>query len=225
MAPIAHSFRDPQLWRQALTHRSWSHEHGDPDYERLEHLGDAVLALSVTTLLAHHLAASREGDLTHLRQQLVNAEALASLARQLGLDRLVRLGAGAEAGGSRDSTSVLSDVVEAVIGAVYQDAGFDAAHALVSNWFAERLAALVEQGGDPVRHPKSVLQETIQEETGLTPAYLMLEQRGPAHRPSFTVAVRLGEREIGRGDGASLREAERAAALDALAGESWRGTP
>jgi ribonuclease III len=218
---IDHVFRDPHLLTAALTHASWAHEHGGQDYERLEHLGDAVLQLSVTTLLHERLASSAEGDLTHLRQRLVNGPSLAELARKLGLDAHVRLGAGAEAGGTRASPSVLSDVVEAVIGAVYLDAGFDAAHALAAKWLEEPLRALTDMGMDEARHPKSLLQERVQRDIGSTPTYVTTEQRGPAHAPWFSVEVHLDARSIGAGAGSTVREAERRAAADALTRRGW----
>lgn len=215
-------FRDSSLWIQALTHPSWSNERGGAHYERLEHLGDAVLALSVTTLFLEHLDQSAEGDLTHLRQQVVNSAALAEVARERGLDALIRLGAGANAEGSRSSASVLSDVVEAVVGAVYQDAGFEAAHALVREWLGGRIGALAAAGAQAARHPKSALQEKTQRELGAAPLYAMVSQEGPPHAPRFTVEVRVAERTIGSGEGSSLKEAERIAAMDALQHARWR---
>lgn len=225
MTALPYPFVDPSLWTEALTHSSWANERGGRDYERLEHLGDAVLQLSVTTLLLARVGDSAEGDLTHLRQQVVNSHTLAALAQELGLDREIRLGAGAEAEGTRSSPSVLSDVAEAVIGAVYRDGGFDAAHALVSRWLGPRIDALVAGGIDHARHPKSLLQEHTQRDVGLTPVYVLTDQQGPAHAPHFSIEVRLEDRPIGRGDGPSRKEAERLAALDALTRDEWRGAP
>ena len=213
---LDHAFADPALLEEALTHTSWSHERGGPDYERLEFLGDAVLQLVATAWLVERLPRVPEGDLSRLRQHLVNTGALAEVARALGLGAHLRLGVGEEASGGRDRASVLAGACEAVLGAVYLDGGLAAAERLVRTWLAERFEALTSDDEARRADPRGLLQELTQRDLGATPTYEVTGRDGPPHAPTFAVEVRVGERVLGRGTGSSKRQASRQAAADAL---------
>ncbi len=200
---------------EALTHPSYANEvPGLPDNQRLEFLGDAVLGLCVSEVLAEENPDADEGALTRMRSALVNAEALAGWARAAALGDAIALGKGAHLGSERKQTNVLADAVEALVACVYERAGLAGARALVRHVVADRVAT---GGALDERDPKSSLQELVQAEGGPSPAYRVREVRGPEHEPTFVVEVLVGEDVLGAGAGRSKRLAERAAALDALA--------
>lgn len=201
-------------FEEALTHPSFANETGAPDYQRLEFLGDAVLGLCVSELLAQTHPTADEGTLTRMRSALVNGEALARWARSVSLGDALSLGRGARAGGERAQTNVLADAVEALVAAVYEARGLDAARVLVREVIKEPLAAAGELLSG--RDPKSELQERVQARGDPTPVYRVVATRGPRHEPMFDVEVCVGERVLARGEGRSKRLAERAAAAAAL---------
>jgi ribonuclease-3 len=198
---------------EALTHPSFANESKAPDNQRLEFLGDAVLGLCVSELLAANFPNADEGALTRMRSALVNADALARWARAMDVGNCIMLGRGARASGERDQTNVLADAVEAIVAAIYEARGLDAARALVREVVREPLAATDLLDG---RDPKSELQERLQAEGLAAPVYKVIETRGPPHDPIFVVAVTLGDRVLAQGEGRSKRLAERAAAAAAL---------
>lgn len=199
---------------EALTHPSHANEARTPThYQRLEFLGDAVLGLCTSELLCARFADADEGALTRMRAKLVNADALARWARKHGVPEAVRLGRGAETGGLRDSTNVLADVVEALIGASYLDVGLDAARKAVATIVGPDMKTFT--AGD-ARDAKSELQERVQRAGAPPPSYAVVESGGPSHEPWFVVEVSVGEQAVGRGRGRSKRQAERAAAAAAL---------
>jgi ribonuclease-3 len=198
---------------EALTHPSFANESRAPDNQRLEFLGDAVLGLCVSELLAANFPNADEGALTRMRSALVNADALARWARTVDIGNCIMLGRGARASGERDQTNVLADAVEAIVAAVYQALGLDAARALVKEVVREPLAATDLLDG---RDPKSELQERLQAQGLAAPVYRVIDTRGPPHEPVFVVAVLLDERVLAQGEGRSKRLAERAAAAAAL---------
>ncbi len=205
------------LLEVALTHPSFANEARDArHYQRLEFLGDAVLGLRASELLFERFPDADEGTLTRLRARLVNAEALAAWARAQRLGEALRLGRGADAHGLRDSTSVLGDLVEAVIAVAYLEGGLEAGRRACDAVLVPALQALEADSG---RDPKSELQERAQQLSGAAPTYEVVETGGPAHEPWFEVTVRLSGKDIGRGRGRSKRLAERAAATAAL--EQW----
>ncbi|HHO51920.1 MAG TPA: ribonuclease III [Deltaproteobacteria bacterium] len=214
---LGHSFADPQLLLTALTHSSHAHENGGEDYERLEFLGDAVFQLCSTELLVERFPEAREGQLSRLRSRMVNTHALAQLGRRLGIGPALRLGVGEEATGGRDRPRILAGAIEAILGAVFTDGGYTAALALARDWLEEDLAVLETARMRGWKDPRSLLQERAQREFGETPAYGVAARGGPAHQPTFTVEVRVGQRLLGRGEGRSKREAARNAAAEALA--------
>ncbi|MFO0568256.1 MAG: ribonuclease III [Polyangiaceae bacterium] len=217
LADVARTFgleEEAPHFKVALTHPSFANEQkGEPDNQRLEFLGDAVLGLCATELLYERYPDADEGSLTRLRARLVNAEALATFARRHEVADALLLGRGAESSGLRASTNVLADAVEALVAAAYLDAGLDAARSACSRILEPLLATL---DADATRDPKSELQERVQAARGDTPRYEVVDSGGPAHDRWFEVAVRVGTREIGRGRGRSKRAAEFAAAQVAL---------
>jgi ribonuclease-3 len=214
---LDYEFRDLALLEQALTHSSFANERETDDNERLEFLGDAVLELAVSALLVERFPRAREGQLSRLRSRLVNTDALAGVARGLELGPLLRLGIGEDQTGGRDRTSVLADAVEAILGAVFLDGGFARARKIATGWVEEPLSGLDGDGVDlRWKNPRSLLQERIQATLHQTPRYRVLRRTGPAHEPTFTVEVAIGDRVLGTGTGASKRAASHAAATNAL---------
>ena len=199
---------------EALTHTSFANESRARDNQRLEFLGDAVLGLCVSELLALAHPDADEGALTRMRAALVNAEALARWARDVNVGEALALGRGARAGNEREQTNVLSDAVEAIVAAVYEARGLEGARALVSDVVRVPMAQAETLG---VRDPKSLLQEKVQAEGLVAPYYRVVHTSGPAHAQVFVVECVVEADVIGRGEGRSKRLAERAAALDALA--------
>ncbi len=215
-------FRDPSLFRRALLHRSYCNEHGldaSESYERLEFLGDAVLELIVSDRLYGHFPEANEGQLTKARASLVKRETLATVARRWGLGERLLVGRGVEVTGGRYQDSVLAAAVEAVIAAVYLDQGLEVARQFVNaNMMDEFATALLPhfESDNPFENAKSRLQEYLQGQGLPTPTYRLVDQRGPAHDPVFTIEAMLGDEAIGEGQGGRKAEAERAAAEDAL---------
>lgn len=206
---------DRGLLEQALTHRSYCAEHPEASSnERLEHLGDAVLGLAVTDHVYGEFPDLPEGRLSAARASVVNAEVLAGVADELGVGRFLRLGKGEDASGGRTKASILADAVEAVIGAVYLDAGWPVARELVIRLFAARMAAAAAEPG--VDDHKSRLQEWAARRSQPPPRY-HLHQEGPDHSPSFHATVLVGGQVLGTGEGRTKRQAEQGAARAA-----WR---
>lgn len=216
LAEIARQFGLSELaphLKVALTHPSFANEQrGEPDNQRLEFLGDAVLGLCASELLYERFPEADEGSLTRLRARLVNADALAAWARDNAIAEALLLGRGAESSGLRTSTNVLADAVEALVAAAYLDSGLEAARSACALILEPQLEG-IDAG---TRDPKSELQERVQAARGDTPRYEVTDSGGPAHDRWFEVAVRVGSRELGRGRGRSKRAAEFAAAQAAL---------
>ena len=201
---------DPGLLDLALTHRSFAYENGGlPTNERLEFLGDSVLGLVVTEALYRTHPDLSEGQLAKLRAAVVNARALAEVARTIGLGDHIKLGRGEEFTGGRDKASILSDTVEAVIGAVYISGGFDSAGTVIHLLFDPLMKAAAGLGAG--LDWKTSLQELSAERSLGVPAYV-IEDSGPDHLKSFTAQVRVGGDLYGHGVGRSKKEAEQQAA-------------
>ncbi len=209
-------FSNRSLLLVALTHPSHAFETGGQDFERLEFLGDSVLGIIVTEHIYRTFPELPEGPMAKLRAAMVSGASLADVAGELGVSESVRVGHGAEAGGARKLASVLADVFEAVVGAIYLDAGLEAARAFVHRVFGGRLDP--ETMADAWHDPKSELQERTMAAGGLTPTYVVTSESGPPHERAFTAEVRLGGRTVGSGAGPSKKDAEKAAAEEALAG-------
>ena len=178
---LAHEFSQPKLLQQALTHRSFSVDHN----ERLEFLGDSVLNLAVAGLLYERLAELPEGDLSRVRANLVKQETLHQLALSLGLPLLLRLGEGEVKSGGQKRPSILADALEAIIGAVYLDAGFDSASALVRRLFKD--VDITPQMPAIGKDPKTELQEWLQGRKMNLPIYRVVGTSGAAHQQTFDV--------------------------------------
>jgi ribonuclease-3 len=213
---LGHPKLDPELLELALTHRSYAYENGGlPTNERLEFLGDSVLGVVVTETLYRTHPDLSEGRLAKLRAACVNARALAEVARTIGLGEHVRLGKGEEATGGRAKASILSDTVEAVIGAIFLsggDDGFANAAAVVHRLFDPLLVAAADMGAG--LDWKTSLQELCADHELGVPEYV-IEDEGPDHLKTFTARVRVGERLHGHGVGRSKKEAEQQAAESA----------
>jgi ribonuclease III len=206
---------DAELLERALTHRSYAYENGGlPTNERLEFLGDSVLGVVVTETLYRAHPDLSEGRLAKLRAAVVNARALADVGRTLGLGDYVRLGRGEESTGGRDKASILSDTVEAVIGAVYIDGGFEVAGEVVHRLFDPVIAAASKMGAG--LDWKTSLQELAADASLGVPEYL-IDESGPDHQKMFTARVRVGDEIYGSGSGRSKKEAEQQAAETAYA--------
>ena len=209
---LGHRFRDCKLLETALTHPSFGGDHHVPHYQRLEFLGDAVLELAVSRYLYYELPEVDEGKLTRIRAALVREESLNRAAQRIGLGEFIRLSVGEERSGGREKPSILSDVMEAVLAAVYLDAGFDEAVRIIDMVLGEELRPEVLKDH---LDAKSRLQELMQRE-GRMPSYDYLSMEGPPHAPVFSYRVMDGEQELGRGSGTSKQSAQQAAARDAL---------
>lgn len=208
---LGYTFADPALLERALTHRS----HGSKNYERLEFLGDSVLNIAVSTELYDRFPDLTEGELTRLRASLVKKEALAELARALGMGECLALGGGEMKSGGFDRDSILADSLEAVFGAVYRDSGFQAARALIERLYQPSLARL-----DPRAIPKDAktrLQEHLQRHGLPVPVYNVLDISGDPHSQVFVVECQVaGLAAPTRGEGNTRRAAEQHAASRAL---------
>ncbi|WP_341684847.1 ribonuclease III [Limnohabitans sp.] len=209
---LGYAFRDVNLLQRAMTHRSFGADHN----ERLEFLGDSVLNLVVAHLLFDRLANMPEGDLSRVRANLVKQETLHQLALQLELPGRMRLGEGELKSGGTRRASILADALEALIGGVYLDGGFDAAQALVQRLFAKVEIRPDMQAAE--KDPKTQLQEWLQGRKLPLPRYTVIGTSGAAHRQTFEVACEVPDlKKHERGTGASRRAAEQAAAAALLA--------
>jgi ribonuclease-3 len=210
------TFEDRALLERALTHPSYSFEAGTKEqYERLEFLGDSVLGFIMTDHIYRALPDFPEGRMAKLRGSLVSGATLAGIARDLGLGDALLVGHGAEAGGARRLASVLADAFEALLGAVYLDRGLDAARRFVLAVFAERLAP--DALDAVVLDAKSELQELTMAVSSEIPDYRIVAEEGPPHDRTFTAEVLVGGLVLGQGGGPTKKDAEKAAATEALA--------
>ncbi|MEY3582887.1 MAG: ribonuclease [Actinomycetota bacterium] len=208
-ARLGYAFTDISLLETAMHHRSWNAENdGGESNERLEFLGDAVLGWVVADIVYSQHSDLPEGKLTDLRKSVVNANALAEVAVDLGIGEYLMLGKGEDTAGGREKTSILSDALEAVIGAVYIDAGPQATHDVVSALMGKRIVDAV--GGLDRLDAKTRLQELASKlEVHI---HYKVEDEGPDHEKMFFATVFVGDRELGYGEGKSKKAAEQIAA-------------
>ena len=211
---LGHTFQDVRLLRRAMAHRSWCAEAAgdEPSNERLEFLGDAVLGWVVADLAFRKFADLPEGKLTDLRKSVVNASALADTARSLDIGSCLLLGKGEDTAGGRFKPSILSDAFEAVLGAIYIDAGSEAAYEFVERVIGERLLQAVLQL-DRLDY-KTLLQEIAVRRFDAAPVYIISEN-GPDHAKEFFASVLIAGVTHGQGQGRSKKLAEQAAAAEA----------
>ncbi|MDA8244758.1 MAG: ribonuclease III [Elusimicrobia bacterium] len=208
---IGYAFRDKELLAEALTHKSHATETGSPRHnERLEFLGDSVLGLIVSYYLFRRNPSEDEGFLSKTRSAIVSRANLARWAEAIGLGRHLNLGAGEQLTGGTSRHSILANAMEAVLGAVYMDGGIKSVEAIVLPWLEGQVPAALD-----VDH-KSALQELIQKRHKRPPDYELMEETGPEHEKVFTVRVHLGRKTLGLGSGRNKKEAQQAAARNAL---------
>jgi len=209
------SFINKELYEQALTHRSWINENPNvrQSNERLEFLGDAILEFIVSSVIYNRLPDKEEGFLTALRANIVNTVNLAKLARKLKLGEALHMSKGEKNGKGHQNPSLLANTVEALIGAIYIDQGFEAA----KNFIHENLLSdLEEKLKEPLKDPKSRLQEKVQAKGMGTPRYKVIVQSGPDHAKNFVVEVSVDGKIFATGNGTSINKAEQNAAINAL---------
>jgi ribonuclease-3 len=208
---IGYAFSDSSLLQTALTHRS----HSSPHNERLEFIGDSVLNCAIALELYRRFPSLAEGEMSRLRANLVCQETLHQIADSLSLGDALRLGEGELKSGGHRRPSILADAVEAIIGAVHLDRGFDAATALVVRLYETRLAAIVP--GQQIKDPKTRLQEYLQARRLALPKYVLMDTSGEAHAQNFRVACEIAPLKLlTEGSGQSRRAAEQMAAERAL---------
>ena len=222
---IGYKFRNSLLLAEALTHPSLGHEaqRYHFDYQRLEFLGDAVLQLVITEYLFSHFQAEAEGQLTKLRSRLVSRDALRTHAAALDLGQYILMGRGEETSGGRERTSTLADAFEALIGALYLDGGLEVAKNFILTQTRDDLAKLAEEPVD--FNPKGDLQELLQSTSPGSPVYELVSQSGPEHEKTFVSEVIWEGIVLGQGTGRSKKQAETAAALEALQLKRWEKKP
>jgi ribonuclease III len=217
-------FKDANILRQAFTHRSYINENRDSGLEhneRLEFLGDAVLELVITDYLFNKMKESDEGEMTSLRSALVNADTCARVATTLGVNDFLLLSKGeAKDTAGRARQYILANALEAIIGAMYVDLGYEVA----KNFILTHVAPLMEeiQREGTWIDAKSLFQEKAQEFVGHTPVYKTVKETGPDHDKHFTVRVTVNDEVYGEGEGKSKQDAEQAAAKDALESKGWK---
>lgn len=214
---ISCEFKNKDLLKEALTHRSYLNENPKwplPHNERLEFLGDAVLELVTTEFLFEKFPKEPEGKLTTLRAALVNYVMLAALAKKISLDKFLLMSRGEAKDTGRAREVILANAMEALIGAIYLDGGYPAAANFIKKIILPEISEVL--GKELYRDPKSMLQERTQADDKVTPVYKLLSEKGPDHKKIFTVGVYIGKEEVARGEGLSKQDAEVEAAKRAL---------
>lgn len=212
---IGYSFKDQALLTTALTHRSSLNEQGVKESnERLEFLGDAVLELFITNFLYENRPNDPEGFLTAARSAIVRTESLSKVAADIHLGEELRMSKGEAMGGGRENPSLLENSLEALIGAIFKDGGFELAGHFIAKFILPKAKEVLSQ--KELKDPKSLYQEKIQSQGKISPVYKVISEQGPDHSKTFEVAVYVEDKEIGRGKGRSKQEAEQQAAQKAL---------
>jgi len=215
-------FKNKDLLKQAFTHRSYLNEHRDSELvhnERLEFLGDAVLELIVTEYLYVKYPDSSEGELTAYRSALVNAVTLSDAASKISMNDFLLLSKGEAKDVGRARQIILANTIEALIGAIFLDQGYDMAKYFISNNIFNLIEKIIEE--KTWLDAKSKFQEQAQDYESTTPLYKTLKEEGPDHDKQFTVGVYLGKNKVAEGMGKSKQEAEQAAANNALKAKGW----
>ncbi len=208
--------KNKKLLEEALTHRSYLNESKEklPSNERLEFLGDSILSFVVSDYLFRTYPDFNEGKLTNLRSLLVNTRILAIIAKECELGQKLRLSKGEEESGGRENPSLLADIFEAFIGALFLDQGIVEIEKFINSAVIPRADDFIQK--NMLKDPKSMLQERVQAQKQSSPLYKVLSEDGPAHARQFTVGVYVGEKLLGQGKGKSKQEAEESAAQIAL---------
>lgn len=219
---IGITFKDKDLLKQAFTHRSYLNEHKDSELahnERLEFLGDAVLELIVTEHLYEKFPDSAEGELTAFRSALVNAVTMSEAAGNIGMNDFLLLSKGEAKDTGRARQIILANTIEALIGAIFLDQGYEMAKYFISKYIFNLIEKIIEE--KTWLDAKSKFQEQAQENESVTPAYKTLKEEGPDHDKQFTVGVFLDKEKVAEGEGKSKQEAEQVAADNALKARGW----
>lgn len=214
---IGVDFKNKNLLKESLTHRSYINENpnkGLSHNERLEFLGDAVLELAVTENLFSKFPDSPEGELTSIRAALVNYQMLAIIAKNIELDDFILLSRGEAKDVGKAREVILANAFEALLGAIYLDANYDEAKKFIGTFVMSQLQEVVDK--KLYQDPKSLLQEIVQDKFKITPTYIVLSERGPDHAKIFQIGVHFGDKLIAEGEGLSKQEAEVEAAKNAL---------
>ncbi len=213
---MGYTFQNKKLLRQAFTHRSYFNEHRgevEEHNERLEFLGDSILGLIISDYLYHHLPTQAEGELSRLRAHLVEAGSCARFLQKLDLGEFVQLGRGERMNEGRGRETILADLFEALLGAVYLDGGMEEAQKFFWGHFKEEIEKIL---ASPARNWKAELQDYSQKKYQRPPLYKVLREEGPDHSKMFVIGAYLDEHEIGQGTGSSKKEAEQSAAQNAI---------
>lgn len=213
---LGYAFKDKQLLLLAFVHRSFYNEHRDllqEHNERLEFLGDSVFGLVISNYLYRQLPLHAEGQLSHLRSRLVEASSCILYMQKLDVGGYVLLGRGERMNDGRGRATIMADLFEALVGAIYLDGGIEAAERFVLEHFEPEVRAVLSE---PLRNSKAELQDYFQKRYQKHPVYRVVGERGPDHSKKFQVVVSIDERELGQGIGSSKKEAEQVAAEDAL---------
>lgn len=216
-------FKDKNLIKQAFTHRSYINENKNLNLEhneRMEFLGDAVLELIITDFLYKHFKDSNEGDMTSLRSALVNADTCSLVAQKLGANDFLLLSKGESKDTGRARQYILANTLEAIIGAIYLDQGYETAKNFIITHIAPLIEDIIKDGA--WIDSKSLFQEKIQEHVGITPVYKTIQEYGPDHDKHFIVRVYVGDEIYGEGEGKSKQDAEQEAARKALEAKGWK---
>ncbi len=214
---IGVAFKNKNLLKEALTHRSYLNEHSDwPVFhnERLEYLGDAVLELVTTEYLFNFYPNHQEGELTSLRAALVNYQMMGKVAREISLEKFLFLSRGEAKDEGKAREVILANALESLIGALYLDHGYEVTKNFIERFVIQHLREVVDQ--KLYRDPKSLFQEIVQEKKKVTPTYKVIRETGPDHQKQFLVGVFLNDEPVAQGQGTSKQEAESNAAKAAL---------
>jgi ribonuclease III len=215
---IGYTFKNEDLLKEALTHRSYLNEHPEwrlPHNERMEFLGDAVLELVVTEELFNRYPDKEEGWMTSVRAALVNYQTLADVGRSVGIDSAVLLSRGESKDTGRAREVILANALESLIGAIYQDGGYPAARKFINQVVTSRLEDIIRNALHV--DAKSQLQEKVQASLKVTPVYKVISSEGPDHKKVFTIGVYFGDKLVAQGNGPSKQDGEVEAARKALA--------
>lgn len=212
---ISYTFKDKRLLSLAFTHSSFAHEQQQetPQNERLEFLGDAVLGLIISEHLYTHFKKMPEGRLSQIKSQLINASACTHYMKKINIHSHILLGKGEKMALSKGKNSILADLFEALIGAIYLDGGLTSAKNFLFKYFFTDIEMIIQE---PKENYKALLQDFCQQVHKVTPSYHLLQEEGPDHHKTFSVSVNMGDQVLGIGQGTSKKEAQQHAAKNAL---------
>jgi ribonuclease III len=212
---LGYAFHNRSLLALAFVHRSFINENRTitEHNERLEFLGDSVLGMLMADYLYHYFPHTPEGQLSYLRSRLVEAGSCVSYIQTLQIQQYILLGKGERMNDGRGRESILADLFEAIVGAIYLDGGIEATRTFLFSKFKNEIEAILKT---PLRNWKALLQDYCQKKHQQTPVYHVLQESGPDHSKVFQISVLINQQEMGRGQGSSKKEAQQAAALDAL---------